>query len=267
MPISSLTSRRKSYSTRTRPIRTRLSAQPPHGPSARRGASATASGSNHNTGEPSGTPAPRTNASSALASSTLTTPCSPGRPSVPCRESFDPITGRSKLEKPLPDAPEDLKKLLDSRSFELAGGLGSAAGAPDQPRRARGGIARQAEDGHRSTSRGLESVRGCAARPLALRADRRRRSGGLRSASRTGPLVPERLESTAPPPPPPPPPSLSSLPASPSRPPPPSPSTRLSAAPSSPPPPPARTISSNAPALPLRPQWSISALTNSTLID
>ena len=38
-------------------------------------------------------------------------------PERPVRESFDPITGKHKLEKPLPDAPEDLKKLLDNRSF------------------------------------------------------------------------------------------------------------------------------------------------------
>ena len=46
----------------------------------------------------------------------------------PVRESFDPITGKHKLEKPLPDAPEDLKKLLDGRSFDLLADLEARLG-------------------------------------------------------------------------------------------------------------------------------------------
>jgi hypothetical protein len=44
------------------------------------------------------------------------------------RESFDPITGKHKIEKALPDAPEDLKKLLDGRSFDLLADLEARLG-------------------------------------------------------------------------------------------------------------------------------------------
>jgi hypothetical protein len=40
-------------------------------------------------------------------------------PERPVRESFDPVTGKHIVVKPLPDAPEDLKKLLDERSLDL----------------------------------------------------------------------------------------------------------------------------------------------------
>ncbi len=36
------------------------------------------------------------------------------------RQSFDPVSGRRVVEKPLPDAPEDLKKALDSRTFDVS---------------------------------------------------------------------------------------------------------------------------------------------------
>jgi hypothetical protein len=49
-------------------------------------------------------------------------------PERPVRESFDPITGKHKIEKPLPDAPEDLKKLLDGRSFDLLADLEARLG-------------------------------------------------------------------------------------------------------------------------------------------
>ena len=49
-------------------------------------------------------------------------------PERPVRESFDPITGKHKLEKPLPDSPEDLKKLLDGRSFDLLADLEARLG-------------------------------------------------------------------------------------------------------------------------------------------
>jgi hypothetical protein len=36
------------------------------------------------------------------------------------RESFDPVTGKHIVEKPLPDAPEDLKKTLDLKTFDVS---------------------------------------------------------------------------------------------------------------------------------------------------
>ncbi|MCL4394815.1 MAG: hypothetical protein M1482_08455 [Chloroflexi bacterium] len=40
-------------------------------------------------------------------------------PERPVRESFDPVTGKHKFDKPLPDEPAALKALLDARSFDL----------------------------------------------------------------------------------------------------------------------------------------------------
>lgn len=40
-------------------------------------------------------------------------------PERPAYESFDPVTGKHLVRRPLPEAPQDLKKLLDSRSFDL----------------------------------------------------------------------------------------------------------------------------------------------------
>ncbi len=36
------------------------------------------------------------------------------------RESFDPVTGRHVIDKPLPDAPEDLKRALDLKTFDVS---------------------------------------------------------------------------------------------------------------------------------------------------
>lgn len=49
-------------------------------------------------------------------------------PERPVKESFDPVTGKHLVTKPLPDAPEDLKKLLDSKSFDLSTDLESRVG-------------------------------------------------------------------------------------------------------------------------------------------
>jgi hypothetical protein len=40
-------------------------------------------------------------------------------PERPMRESFDPVTGKHIVQRPLPIAPEDLKRLLDAKSFDL----------------------------------------------------------------------------------------------------------------------------------------------------
>ncbi len=39
------------------------------------------------------------------------------------RESFDPVTGKHIVDKPLPDAPEDLKKALDFKTFDPSADL------------------------------------------------------------------------------------------------------------------------------------------------
>jgi hypothetical protein len=44
------------------------------------------------------------------------------------RESFDPVTGRHIVEKPLPDAPEDLKKALDDKTFDVSEDLEARLG-------------------------------------------------------------------------------------------------------------------------------------------
>lgn len=44
-------------------------------------------------------------------------------PERPMHESFDPVTGKHIIQKPLPDAPEELKKLLDHKSFDLLADL------------------------------------------------------------------------------------------------------------------------------------------------
>lgn len=44
-------------------------------------------------------------------------------PERPIHESFDPVTGKHIIQKPLPDAPEELKKLLDDKSFDLLADL------------------------------------------------------------------------------------------------------------------------------------------------
>jgi hypothetical protein len=49
-------------------------------------------------------------------------------PERPARESFDPVTGKHKIDKPLPDAPEDLKKMLDARCFDLLADLEARLG-------------------------------------------------------------------------------------------------------------------------------------------
>lgn len=40
-------------------------------------------------------------------------------PERPTYESYDPVTGKHVVRKPLPDSPEELKKLLDAKSFDL----------------------------------------------------------------------------------------------------------------------------------------------------
>lgn len=40
-------------------------------------------------------------------------------PERPVHDSFDPVTGKHIIQKPLPDAPEELKKWLDDKSFDL----------------------------------------------------------------------------------------------------------------------------------------------------
>ncbi|MBI5304837.1 MAG: hypothetical protein HY868_22065 [Chloroflexi bacterium] len=49
-------------------------------------------------------------------------------PERPVHEKIDPVSGKRIIEKPLPDAPEDLKKLLDSRSFDLQADLENRLG-------------------------------------------------------------------------------------------------------------------------------------------
>jgi len=49
-------------------------------------------------------------------------------PERPVRETLDPVTGKRVIERPLPDAPEDLKKLLDTRSFDLQADLENRLG-------------------------------------------------------------------------------------------------------------------------------------------
>ena len=49
-------------------------------------------------------------------------------PERPVRESFDPVTGKHRIEKPLPDPPDELKKLLDLRSFDLLADLETRLG-------------------------------------------------------------------------------------------------------------------------------------------
>jgi len=44
-------------------------------------------------------------------------------PERPIHESFDPVTGKHIIQKPLPDAPEELKKMLDNKSFDLLADL------------------------------------------------------------------------------------------------------------------------------------------------
>lgn len=44
------------------------------------------------------------------------------------RESFDPVTGKHVIEKPLPDAPADLKKALDTQSLDLLADLEARLG-------------------------------------------------------------------------------------------------------------------------------------------
>lgn len=44
------------------------------------------------------------------------------------RESYDPVTGRHIVDKPLPDAPEDLKKALDAKTFDVSEDLEARLG-------------------------------------------------------------------------------------------------------------------------------------------
>lgn len=44
------------------------------------------------------------------------------------REHFDAVTGKHIIEKPLPDAPEDLKKALDLKTFDISMDLESRLG-------------------------------------------------------------------------------------------------------------------------------------------
>ncbi len=44
------------------------------------------------------------------------------------RESFDPVTGKHIVEKPLPDPPEELKKALDKKTFDVSLDLESRLG-------------------------------------------------------------------------------------------------------------------------------------------
>lgn len=43
-------------------------------------------------------------------------------------ESFDPVTGKHIIDKPLPDAPDDLKKALDERTFDISEDLEAKLG-------------------------------------------------------------------------------------------------------------------------------------------
>jgi len=49
-------------------------------------------------------------------------------PERPVHDSFDPVTGKHIVQKPLPDAPEELKKMLDDKSFDLLAYLESRLG-------------------------------------------------------------------------------------------------------------------------------------------
>jgi hypothetical protein len=49
-------------------------------------------------------------------------------PERPTRDEFDPITGKHKIIKPFPDAPEELKKILDAKSVDLQADLENRLG-------------------------------------------------------------------------------------------------------------------------------------------
>jgi hypothetical protein len=49
-------------------------------------------------------------------------------PAKPVHDSFDPVTGKHIVHKRLPDAPAELKKLLDDKSFDLLADLETRLG-------------------------------------------------------------------------------------------------------------------------------------------
>ena len=49
-------------------------------------------------------------------------------PERPVHDTFDPVTGKHTLVKPLPDAPAELKKMLDAKSFDVLADLETRLG-------------------------------------------------------------------------------------------------------------------------------------------